>query len=668
MATAYNFDTGEGLTVDSNGQWVKAKTAVNPKTGAVAVLDSDGSWKEAKENRSWLQGAGRAIDSALGGAYFGFRDELAAAGRAIGGKIANPDIPIGDIYDAGLRLEQAKDARFREENPGTALAAEVAGGLGMGALAAPIAGAAGLGQVASNVPTVLKYAGLGAGAGALSGAGNAAPGERLEGAGTGALIGGGLGAATPFVARGVSAVAAPILGPITSRLSRVPESAAGRKIAEAFGRDRLTPAEIQSRLSAMGPEATIADAAGGNTLQLGAAQARLPGETVQKAMDVLDTRAQGAGPRIMEGARQDLGTQGDFYGTVDSLIQSRAAAARPLYEKAYTQTVQPTETVAKILSTPAGQAALDRAQRLVGNEMGQPLDLAGNPSVQTLDYIKRGFDDVLEQYRDKTTGRLVLDTEGRGVEQLRRQYLSELDKLSPDYAAARQAYAGPSESLDALEKGRSFLRKDAEITDSMVKGMSPGERQFFLEGVTRGIDDMIKGQSVTADQARRLLKVPKNAEALQAAFPDLKSYNNFMMRLGTESKFANTRNQVLGGSQTAQRLAAQGDAGMDTAIGPLVEATRGNLSGAIVSGLSQGFRKLTALPESTRNQIGEMLFSQDPAMQQQALAAIGKQAQMLGLSKARKQFLEMLTAVETGAIAGDAAAPGANTQTGGGTR
>lgn len=66
------------------------------------------------------------------------------------------------------------------------------------------------------------------------------------------------------------------------------------------------------------------------------------------------------------------------------------------------------------------------------------------PSWQTLDYVKRGLDDVLEGCRDKTTGKLALDTESKAVNDTLRGLLSRLDTSNPDYAAARAACAGPA--------------------------------------------------------------------------------------------------------------------------------------------------------------------------------------------------------------------------------
>ena len=96
---------------------------------------------------------------------------------------------LGDAY---TRLQKQNDERKqarRETHPVASIAGEVAGGLAMGGKAAQ----SGLTLAGRNVPMIGKTGAAaleGAGYGGLYGAGEAKPGERLAGAGTGAAIGG----------------------------------------------------------------------------------------------------------------------------------------------------------------------------------------------------------------------------------------------------------------------------------------------------------------------------------------------------------------------------------------------------------------------------------------------------------------------------------------------
>ena len=102
------------------------------------------------------------------------------------------------------------------------------------------------------------------------------------------------------------------------------------------------------------------------------------------------------------------------------------------------------------------------------------------PSMRALDAAKQGLDDMLEKYRDPTTGKMSLDSQGRAIEKLRQSFVANLDQLNPDYAAARAAYAGPSQSLDAMNMGKRALSNDPEVNAKIVGNLSPGDKQFYL--------------------------------------------------------------------------------------------------------------------------------------------------------------------------------------------
>ncbi len=135
------------------------------------------------------------------GLFGGFDDELGAAIRApvaaafdwARGKGFN----VGDNYTRIQQESQAeKDAR-REQHPFASIGGEVAGGLALGGNLAKngitLAGKSipSLASKAPNLASIIPAATEGAAYGGLYGAGEANPGERLSGAGVGALIGGG---------------------------------------------------------------------------------------------------------------------------------------------------------------------------------------------------------------------------------------------------------------------------------------------------------------------------------------------------------------------------------------------------------------------------------------------------------------------------------------------
>jgi hypothetical protein len=161
-----------------------------------------------------------AIDQGLQGATFGFADEAeaglaAAALSGINGK------SIKDNYEAAHKFAQDQLGQEMSENPGTAIAANLAGAIAGGVVGAGTkAGAAAsnllrnglvpkaatvLGKTANTASKVALASGAGATTGGLYGAGTAEEGQRTEGAEGGAELGAVLGGAVPAVSGALQA-------------------------------------------------------------------------------------------------------------------------------------------------------------------------------------------------------------------------------------------------------------------------------------------------------------------------------------------------------------------------------------------------------------------------------------------------------------------------------
>src|SRR5437764_11754862 len=98
-------------------------------------------------------------------------------------------------------------------------------------------------------------------------------------------------------------------------------------------------------------------------------------------------------------------------------MQQRSTAAAPLYQQAFNYPVSITPKLQQFLGDPLIQQGLaqgrevQRLEGLAGNPVPLPNSIWGQ-----LDAAKRGLDDIVEKYRDPTTGRLALDQRGRAVD------------------------------------------------------------------------------------------------------------------------------------------------------------------------------------------------------------------------------------------------------------
>lgn len=622
---------------------------------------------------------GGATTEAAAAATFGAADYVNALTGPINDAIRGKYESFGKSYWDEFDRMRASREQYREENPVESTAAQVAGGF---AAVAPAANLLARGvqavapRFAANNPLTTRAAvGGGAGAveGAIYGAAEAKPGENLEGAGRGAAGGAIAGVSIPVLLFGAQKAwdkaAVPVVQKLMARFGNGPATAAQRKLVEALQRDGLTPQQISQRLLDMGPEATIADAGGENVRLLAESAANQPGRARDLATQALEGRQAGQGDRLYDAAQRGLQARGDFYGQLDDLMAQRAQDAAPLYERAFQSTawsprlqqfiddpiiqqgIRKGLEVQRLESLARGQPFNPRDYAVVDfNEAGEPV-IGQVPNLRLMDAAKRGLDEMIDAARDGTTGRIQWTQRLRAVDEVRRSLVGELDSLTDGaYAQARAAWAGPSAARDALLAGRNFARGDSELTARRVADLSASEREMFREGVLREIRSMLDRGAEGRNMAAQFVRVPKNREALRAAFPDDESFRLFMQQAMTEDAFTRTRNEVLRGSQTARRLAGQEDAKIDPQ--PLVEGAQGNYGTAALGLAKQVWQRITDIPQAQKDQLGTMLFSQDARQQTRALQALQQMVRQRRLPPSSYATIADALALEGAALVG----------------
>ncbi len=349
---------------------------------------------------------------------------------------------------------------------------------------------------------------------------------------------------------------------------------------------------------------------------------------------------------------------------LDAIYES--THGRPIYSSQDTHQVANWEQYLKSGELPPQPTgAFNAGSAFDPNDMLKGLPRGWN--MQTLDAAKRGLDDILEGYRDSTTGRLVLDQRGRAVDQVRRAYLDELDNLNPDYAAAREAWAGPSAAMGAMKQGQNFRSMRPELIDNMMNGtsqsgaprMSQSEREFFRVGAADAMRQEVMrtgdprgiiGSNAANNRGADMMK-----QQLRPLFDNQADFDKFIQNVSTEALAQATSGKMLGNSATAGRLAE------DVGMGHGGTGLMGNA--AIVGGsLAAGepmvaASRVPALFSSLRN-AGELaannpavnaatagrLFTSDPQANAATLAAI--------LARARYPSLNQRVALPLAAAAG----------------
>lgn len=607
---------------------------------------------------------GGVADAATQGLTFGFADELGAGVRAGARGITNlmqgKDADLSGNYDRALADNRGREKQFAAEHPVAATTANVVGGLATGG---PVAKAV---VAAPSIPRALgTAAATGAGYGALGGfgAGEGSFENRLSSAGTGAVAGGLLGTALP-VAGAVGNQAIGFLSNVSGL--RNPRNVALDQLGRALRRDEVTPTQARAELAGTQKPMAIVDAAGRNTQRLGRTVETIPGAGSDRAHDFLQERQLGMPDRVGADIGQNLSGD-DFHKTLDELNQIRRANAAPLYDEAYAQPFVWNATIETLIDRPSTRQALGRARRIAEEEgrdptgLGLDLDADGNvkinktaASMQTLDYVKRGLDDVVEQWRDKTTGKLVLDEAGKAINQTRAQFVQSVDALNPKYAEARAAWGGPTRTMEAAQLGRGYARGDAEVTLARFRELPPGDQDAFRLGVARELAGKVENTRDGHNAVSKIFGSKAQRSRLQALFPDAQSFAAFEKAMKEEQRMALTRQVVTGNSQTGRIAAEQDDAG--ALAQSAMDFAGGGVKSVLFGLANRSIAKTRGINEASADELSRMLFSADRAEQAKALAEVRKRQRQI--AKAAERGTRLTAAGTAGAsnLAGQASA------------
>jgi hypothetical protein len=595
----------------------------------------------------YLAGTGQIGRSLIGqGLGMGYGDEAEAWLRSKMG-----DKPYGEE----LANVQKSIEGFAERNPVTAMGSELAGGLLPMAASYFIPGAQGaapattlstlntLRSIMSN--PITRGAVVGATTGGISGYGHGKPGDRLSDAGVGAGLGLVFGAAAPAIMRGAGAGYNWLrdrLLPTEETITRQATAKINRALGTANAGQGMTAEEMAQRVAAdraQGIPSTVANADQA-LVDLAETVAQRSGTSARKIEDTLERQTAGSRERTYARTKEALGG-GNFYEEESSMVDSLRRNANNMYDEAYALGPVEDLRIMSVLKNPRFKGFYDKAreiaeaEKLAAKLRGEDttkfdltelyqLDKAGNivsvkiPDVRTLDYIKRGIDATVESaYR---TGGMST-AEANALKELRKVYVSAIDEatinpqtgISP-YAAARKAYAGDMEVIDALRLGRDdFNKLDHEEILAMMGKMSTAEKEAFRTGVIRNTYDQIMKPSGNMNAAQRLVGSPENVAKFQTLFDSPAQFQLFKAALEREAQLFKQTGRILGGSATGRRTAQREAFNEGVPVGEIfANALTGGYKSSLLSLAARAARS-TTMTDDVAEKIAKLLMSSEPA-------------------------------------------------------
>lgn len=619
-------------------------------------------------------GAGGA---ALQGLTMGFSDEVIARTRALGGDRS---------YEDYVKAEREAQRKYGEEHPAMSTAAELAGGAlpavltgglsalpSAGATAARVFGPRVAGALFGQAPSIGRMAAVGAGSGATTALGTTEKepaewgGEAMRGAVAGGATAGALGTLGKYVL-------APAFGKIKMALGfGDANKASDVAIARALEKDGLTPDQALAKLQAFSRgEMALADL-GENTAALLRRSSAAPGPARIETKTALASREAGRIPRVSDDMRSLMSGSQDFYTDVQDLIKKRATEADALYKAAWDSGAQFSPQTAPEIDKLRNLPTFKEAMKLGAKRMAdQELDIADpKNTLRALHETKIALDDMIgEAVRAGKGGQASV------LIGMKERMLKDMERAAPEYGVARQAYAGDSEMLTAMNEGRRIYELPELEMRKLVdrfKG-SPSEYDAFRAGIAQAMLEKLRMAGPTADPAKSILS--RDAEAkIRRAFRDDAAFDEFKNRLGQESTMLGTEkagfrktpvdtdlDQTAGGVGAAANLFAGRPI---AAAGDALRANFPSLTGTPPRVAQPTVAKLLAPTDQSQAVIGSIMQSlkaDEARLLQAAQATTGGAALAGGLSAARSPKDQYPEAEDTQPGAGAASPLGALAQ------
>ena len=601
-----------------------------------------------------LSNLGRAVGQGLG---MSFGDEAIARVRA---KLE------GRPYEQVLAEERAAYESFAKKHPVTALTTEIVSGalptIGLAMLPGG-QGAAGA-NIVRTAPTLKRLATSGAITGGISGfgAGEGGMGEkgsvvdRLPSAGMGAGFGAVAGPVASKVGNVVGKGYQAVKDKLTPSVNSV-DQAAMRKVLQAMGRDDMDVNAARQRMAQdqkLNVKSTLADTSPSVT-SLAEAAVTVPGKGKKLLGQKLEDRLAEGRESVAQRSQKDIARGEDFTAKEDTLVTTLRRNARSVYEKAYAHGEVNDPRLLKVLEDDTFAKAYDKARSIISKEAraaelrGEDvskyklrsiydMDENGNwvrtgeiPDVQTLDYLKRGIDALIDQ--GYSADRSISKAEAGALRDLKNAFVDVIDENVDAYRVARSQYRGDAEVLDALRFGREEFLSPKFTPAQVVKqlqGMSQAERDSLRVGVSQSILGKILETPNQINAAQRVIGAPSTRKRLAALFDDPNEYKIFEEALMREADLFRNAQNILRGSRTQMKKEAIDDLkrapGILDVAGEAVDFANAG-PGTMVGRVLKFLQSRATLDEKTADEVSNMLRASTP---QEVNAVLNKLEQSAG--------------------------------------
>jgi hypothetical protein len=272
------------------------------------------------------------------------------------------------------------------------------------------------------------------------------------------------------------------------------------------------------------------------------------GEDADTALDALRAKVEGSRERVNAQINKGMKPYPAYdYG--QQLQKNLQTKAEPIFQAAYAKApgLPMDDTLNQIIDTPEGQKALQWAMRFYQNVPGRTIGkenpvsgLIQKPSLEFYDYIRKGFDTLIDKEERGSEG--GTEFSNTVLRPLRKMFTDRLDAIGPpEYAQARQQYAGDLEVKDALKWGMNFDKLNPDQIADEAGKMSFYEKNAAKTGVAQRLYDMMdKSSSQSFNAAQKIAGSPRLLDQLKPLFDKPGEFANFKEALDMEADMFRT--------------------------------------------------------------------------------------------------------------------------------
>lgn len=349
---------------------------------------------------------------------------------------------------------------------------------------------------------------------------------------------------------------------------------------------------------------------------------------------VIAPRGRGQAERAIAAVERDFAPPVNMIEARNGYVQQARTNSRGHYEQAFARPAPVDAEIDAMLQTPGGQRALAQAVAIAQNEGRDPLALGfdlndlgevvtvRNPSFETLHFVKRGLDSVVEGSRGANG---VLNREDpliAALDNLRGRFRGRLGDMDDNYRAGNAAYAEQMRNRDALNYGYDATRPSVS-PDGLVDALTRFPADPMRQGYSTGVVEQIERMRLSGNPYEAVYGSPAQMEKAATLFSE--GAANFARQAELEQQLARTQYETLGGSPTASRQQADAQFGPGIMGEMLIDMATGQAPlgtvGRIARGAADRYRMGVQGPERGRL-IAEMLLAPDPEQAATAVAQI----------------------------------------------